>query len=110
MDYGGFKAVSSAAKDSASFCFFQVQGENGYIISRGPTNELGSLYLKTDDEELTVDYNLKPRLHSEIVQFGELLKNQDYKTTYENFEKSIEVLEILEKSWNQHDLGFKDIK
>lgn len=108
MDFGKFKAVSSAAKDSESFGYFQVQGEDGYIISRGPTNELKSLYVKTKDEEFEIDYNLKPRLHSEIVEFGQLFLNKDLKKTYENFERSIEVLEILEESWRQNDLGFKD--
>lgn len=110
MDYKDFKTVSSTAKDSESFSYFQVQGDKGYIISRGPTNELKSLYIKTADEEFEIDYNLNHRLHAEIVAFGEIFKNKDYKKTYEKFEKSIDVVEILEKSWEPQKLGFKDIQ
>ncbi len=110
MDYGDFKAVASAAKDSVSTCYFMVQGEYGFIRSVGPTNELPNLYIKTKDEEFKVDYNLKHRLYSEIETFGQLFKDKDFKRVYEKFEESIDVLSILEKSWRDNNFNFKDRK
>lgn len=108
MDYGSFKAVTSAAKDSASTSYFQVQGVNGYIRSTGPTNELPDVFVKTKDMEFTVDYNVKHRLVGEVETFGKLFEEKDFETVYHKFEQSLEVLSILEKSWNQANLGFKD--
>lgn len=110
MDYGDFKAIATAAKDSASTCFFQVQGEHGFIRSVGPTNELPDLYIKIKDEEIKIDHNVKHRLFSEVETFGQLFKDQDFDTVYDKFEKSLEVLTILEKSWRQNDFNFKDRK
>lgn len=110
MDYGEFKAVAMAAKDSESSCYFQVQGEDGYVISTGATNELKNLHIKTQDEEIDVDHNLEHRLHDEIVAFGNHFIDQDYDNVYSNFEKSIEVVEILEECWRQIDFNYKDVK
>lgn len=109
MDYGSFKASSSAAKDSASPSYFMVQGDKGYIRSSAPTNELLNIEIKTDTETLTFDHNEdKHRLYYEIVHFGDVFESGDKSRAYEEFEKSIEVLGILEKSWKQNNFDFKD--
>lgn len=108
MDYGKFKATASGAKDSASPSYFIVQGDEGYIASFGATNELKDLHIKTKDEEFKVDYNMKHRLYSEVEAFEKIFATGNYDEAYAKFEKSLEVLSILEKSWRSHNLGFTD--
>ena len=110
MDYGSFKANATAAKDSASQCYFQVQGEDGYIISLGATNELKNMRVKTKDEDFELDHNTEHRLYGEIVAFSTLFLNNNLEETYKKFEKSIEVVEILEESWKQIGYNYKDRK
>ena len=45
LDYGAFKAVSVAAKDSASPCRCLVQGTKGYILQESPANVCGKALL-----------------------------------------------------------------
>ena len=49
LDYGAFKAVSVAAKDSASPCQCVIQGEAGYILQEGPANVCGKVMLHLND-------------------------------------------------------------
>ena len=108
MDYGKYIATSMAAKDSASMCFFQVQGDEGYIVSKGPTNELPNLYIKTKDEEFELNHNTKHSRYSEIVEFGRLFRAKDLEKTYQKFDNSIDVIGILEEAINQTEIKFAD--
>ena len=108
MQYDGFIASATAAKDSEAQCIFSVQGDDGFIKTLSPTNELTKLHIKTKDEEFHIDYNLKHRLYHEIETFEAIFRAEDYKKTYEKFDSSIEVLSILEKSWKENNLNFSD--
>lgn len=49
LEYPDFKAVLSAAKDSASDSFMMIQGDAGEIVQPGPTNDSGEFTIRTRD-------------------------------------------------------------
>ena len=53
MEYDGFSAVCTGAKDSDSPCFVQIQGEKGYMRIDGKPNVASNLTVVLTDEENT---------------------------------------------------------
>lgn len=108
LNYGSFKAVCIAAKDCDGPSHITIQGEKGVIHSKGPSNELKNLQITLEDDVLHIDDNVNHRLSSEIEHFSILFKEHDFNTAYTQFERSIEVVEILEYCWKQVGFKFED--
>lgn len=108
LDYDSFKAVCIAAKDCDGPSHVTIQGDKGVIHSKGPSNVLKNLHISLEDEEFFVNDNTDHRLTAEIKVFSSLLKANDKETAYSHFEKSIEVVSILETCWKQVGFKFED--
>lgn len=102
MDYGGYKAVCSAAKDSDSHCFVMIQGENGYMRMDGKPNGADNLTIVIRGGECR-DYREEPqhRMTAEFTDFADIIKNRDYSKAkyYEN--ETLEVMRIIRSASEQ---------
>lgn len=103
LDYGEFKAISISAKDSASKCLLSIQGDNGYITSFDPPNDLKSFtYNINCEKEETFNFELhENRLVYEIESFRDIINEKDYNFMENVLKNSLEVVNILEKSFSK---------
>ncbi len=101
MDYGDFKAVCSASKDSASPSFATVQGEKGYLKINSTLNSCDELIVSARDYEgYFKPENNFGRMYYEIAEFIRIILEKD-KNAYEKLKKqTICVMEVLETAYN----------
>lgn len=99
MEYDGFQAVLTGAKDSSSPCGCVIQGDQGYIQTEGPASAAsaarinlggGSILIAEDKENGT--------LAGETRAFVKQYESQDYDSCYRMLEHSILVMELLEEA------------
>ena len=73
LEYDGFSAVCTGAKDSDGPCFVQIQGEKGYMRIEGKPNVAPNLTVVITDEENTETHRdaagamVRPVIRSEFV-------------------------------------------
>ena len=73
LEYDGFSAVCTGAKDSDSPCFVQIQGEKGYMRIEGKPNVAPNLTVVITDEENSETHRdaagamVRPVIRSEFV-------------------------------------------
>lgn len=115
MNYDGFTAVCTGAKDSDSPCFVQIQGEKGYMRIDGKPNvapNLTTVIVDENNDELVKDAagamvratksetfipeKVYHRMTTEFIDFAEIIDNKDY-TGAEWLEKeTLEVMRVIE--------------
>ena len=99
MDYGGFKAVCTAAKDSDAPCFVTVQGERGYMRMDGKPNAPGNLttVIRGMEEQAEV-YTEAPahRMAAEFRDFARIIDSRDYEQANYLEAETLEVMKILQ--------------
>lgn len=98
LEYENFLAQCTGAKDSDSPCFLSIQGDNGYIFSKNPPNELNSFDLSIRNEEIkTFSLNKFPhRMIHEFVDFGEIFERGDYSAIERGLEISLNVMKVVD--------------
>lgn len=103
LDYDKFKAVSISAKDSTAKCLLSIQGDNGYITSFDPPNDLKSFtYNINGQKEEYFNFEINEnRLVYEIESFRDIINEKDYNYMENALKSSLEVVNILEKSFLQ---------
>lgn len=71
LDYGGFQAVSVAAKDCAAPALNTIQGTKGYLLQTTPAGTCGAVTLHLNDgTEEVFDENPENRWESEFRAFA----------------------------------------
>lgn len=108
MDYNGFKCVLVAAKDCQSPVTINIQGDKGYIHSDVPSNIYHEFTFSTNQGTSKV-YKLngeKHRLFYEFDYFKQLVISKNYLKAKELNEKSLAVMEILDKARNEVGIEF----
>lgn len=108
LEYDNFKASCIASKDSNGENYISVQGEKGFIVSRSQTNEFSSFAFSKDKENFE-EYKLnieKERLFYELQHFASIYNNKDYEKCIEGMEKSLLVMDILDKGRKNVDINF----
>ena len=103
MDYGDFKAVCIAAKDSDSPCYISVQGEDGYMHVDAKSNDPSNLTLAIRgnyDELRCFESEACHRMTNEFRDFAEMIEKRDFeKASY--FEKeTLDVMNILNQTFS----------
>lgn len=98
LEYENFFAQCIGAKDSGSPCFLSIQGDNGYIYSTSPPNELNSFDLAVRGEEIkTFSLNKFPhRMIHEFVDFGEIFERGDYSAVERGLKTSLDVMTVVD--------------
>jgi predicted dehydrogenase len=80
MEYDGFKAVCTGAKDSESPCFVMVQGDRGYMCIEGKPNGLSGLRIKLNGEGSERIFHSERKCHrlsQEFIDFSSIIKEKD---------------------------------
>lgn len=107
LDYGDFKAVSIAAKDTEAPITSTIEGEDGSIIVNGPANVMDSwdLYHRKDLVKHVDDKIYPHRMYEEFLNFAEIIDNHDMKKVEKMLNHSDEVMQVLQKAVD--DAGLK---
>lgn len=104
LEYDGFIATCTAAKDSASRSFQIIQGEKGYLDVAGPVNSCPSYAIRTGSRQDQVNLQIQEnRLVYEIEAFAACLDRQDWSQAQAWLDESLLVMEVLEKA--RHEAG-----
>ena len=100
LEYENFLAQCTAAKDSGSTSFLNIQGDGGYILSRGTPNELNNFELAIRGEEVK-NFSLNKfnhRMIQEFVNFGEIFERGDYSAVERGLKVSLDVMTVAESA------------
>ena len=100
LEYDGFHAVCSGAKDSSSPCFSVLQGTKGFIRVNGPASSADQAELTVNGEtRVLVQDSLKGSLANEMRKFARQLKDGDRKTCLEMLDHSVMMMEVMEEAY-----------
>lgn len=96
LSYEDKQAVCTAAKDSTSPNYFEVQGNNGYVNIIGGINFGETIFSSIHKEESL--YTLKQeRLKNEIVYINELVNLNDLEMCYSILEQTKKVMKVCDR-------------
>lgn len=98
LEYENFLAQCTAAKDSGSPSFLNIQGDKGYVLAHGTPNELNSFELAIRGEEIK-NFALNKfnhRMINEFVEFGETFERGDYSAVEHGLKISYDVMKVAD--------------
>jgi len=103
LDYPGFAAVCSAAKDSSGPSFVIVQGEEGWLEIVGPPNNPVGIRGSIAGQEVLIDLSTaqgsgEHRMAAEFRAFEEIVKNNNYDECARLLKHSRLVMQILTRA------------
>ncbi len=97
MQYPGFIAECTAAKDSESPSSVVVQGENGTIIIPSAPNEMSKVVLlKNNASVVYQDNKYTSRLVHEFKDFEQIWEHKDYDAMNHYLDISLAVMQVVE--------------
>lgn len=103
MQYPGFIAECTAAKDSESPSSIVIQGENGTIMIPTAPNEIGRIvFLNNNGSAVLQENNYKNRLVHEFKDFERIWKSSDYDAMNHYLDTSLSVMDVLDKAKNSY--------
>lgn len=105
LEYENFLAQCVGAKDSVSPCFLTIQGDNGYIFSTSPPNELlwFDLAIRGREVENFSRNEFARRMIHEFVDFGEIFERGDYAAVERGLQVSLNVMKVVDAARNQSE-------
>ena len=100
LEYENFLAQCVGAKDSASPCFLNIQGDGGYILATGAPNELNSfeLAIRGQDVQKFSLNKFNHRMVHEFVDFAEIFEREDFAAVERGLETSLNVMTVAERA------------
>ncbi len=100
MDYGEFKAVCIASKDSQSESYAIIQGENGFIKIGSSLNNCENCIIDTSNcKEIFDGFQDHGRMYYEFSAFIRIIEKND-KTTYDVLKnETLLTMKVLEKAY-----------
>lgn len=92
MEYDGFTATCTAAKDSYSPCFDIIQGEEGYLMIHGSPDNLSEVEFSNKEGKQSI--SIKSDFHRMVDEFN------DFEEMYSqnNYERCLKFMEISSSS------------
>ena len=108
MDYGKFKAICTAAKDSASPGRCMVQGAKGYILMDSQPGECHKIVLvKNGEGPEKLDKKLLGEPFMDVYKrIIPMEKAGEYEECYEKMERVIEVMRVMETARKEAGIRF----
>lgn len=105
LEYENFLAQCVGAKDSVSPCFLSIQGDNGYILSTSPPNELlwFDLAIRGHEVENFSHNEFARRMIHEFVDFGEIFERGNYAAVERGLQVSLNVMKVVDAARNQSE-------
>ncbi len=115
MEYNGFSAVCTGAKDSDSPGFVSVQGETGYIKIEGKPNiadkvlthyyvpgervrDAAGSWVRASEEEIFKAPEVYHRMTEEFADFAKIIDEKDFDAAKPYMDETVTVMEILEEA------------
>ncbi len=100
LEYEGFVATCTAAKDCSGPYVFVISGTDGYITCKYPPNLIGEVTLHRNDKstETYDDGMAMERLIPEFTAFIDAVNRNDLKFCYEMLDKSLLVSKLQTKA------------
>lgn len=100
MDYGDFKAVAIAAKDSNATIASTIQGEAGTLTILGATNSLPEVHLTKHqaDSKQIGRLSQEHRMAAEFRAFAEIIKTHDKHRAKAALDHSRQVMAVLDEA------------
>ena len=114
MEYDGFSAVCTGAKDSDSPCFVSIQGEKGYMRIDGKPNvasNLTTVFVDEPQKELVRDAagamvrpticeefvpgEVHHRMTGEFRDFARIIDEKDYASADELMREAVSVMQVI---------------
>ncbi|CAM3700600.1 Gfo/Idh/MocA family protein [Erysipelothrix urinaevulpis] len=106
LDYDDFIVESVGAKDSFSYNFVQIQGENGTLHIPNGSNGLEKVIHMDKDGDTEYNIQDKPRLYYQMETFQTILNQKNYDIMVENLKHSLMVVELAEEARKTIGLNF----
>ena len=118
MEYDGFSAVCTGAKDSDSPCFVSIQGEKGFMKIDGKPNVAPNLTTVIIDEAggtvrdaagavvraTKTEQFLPPEVHhrmtQEFIDFATIIDKKDFAAAEKLYEETLGVMKIISDASN----------
>lgn len=98
LEYDGFHAICTGAKDSTSPSGAFIQGEDGYLRIQGPVSSASSVWLSDNGQErCLIEMTDSGRLTDEVRAFEEQYRTDDRAACYQALEHSLLIMRLLEK-------------
>lgn len=102
LDYGSFKAVLSAAKDSASKPFVILQGEKGTIEVHSMPSEVNSVTLTMHGQSTqSIGEDQNDRFKVQFGKIDRILEAKDTKRCFADMEKTYNVMALADELRSQ---------
>lgn len=99
LEYGNFKVVCIAAKDTFNNSYVTIQGDQGIIKVIGPTNEVPNYSIQTKDNFINENRNIHShRMFAEFKKFVEVINNKDFKFMNNQKEHTLNVMYIYDEA------------
>ena len=100
LDYGDFKVLSIAAKDSGAPVTSTIEGENETIVVNGPANVMDSFDIYHNSEKLQhIDKKVYPhRMFEEFKEFNRMIEKHDMSKCKKMLNHSDEVMQVLQRA------------
>lgn len=104
LEYEGFHAVCTAAKDSTSPGCFTIQGEKGTLRGEGSVSTLSKVLFqeRTSAETVLGQFESEVRLSYELEEFIRQYQEKDYDSCYRMLEHSVLTAKIAEELYSQN--------
>ena len=108
LDYGTFKSVCVACKDSKSKNSVQIQGEKGYILIESESSKCDNTTIHVGDEVINPSVPQNDiALFYELGEFKKIIEANDHKTCDKMLQYSHDVLEVMENARKAAGIVFK---
>ena len=97
MDYDGFAAQATGAKDTWGVNAFQISGEQGYIYIEGGSNGLAGVKVVTKDGEVCFNEQPDPdRWYYEVQTVTKLMLSDDHAAIEQALDVMADTVEVIE--------------
>jgi len=108
LDYGSFKAMCCAAKDSNSKPFCSIQGTKGYISMESmPSMMQNMTKVFNKQDPIRFGSYLESPMKNEFIKISDMMARGDYSTCYQYIENTIDVVTVMEKARIEAGILFK---
>ncbi|MDQ0363062.1 Gfo/Idh/MocA family protein [Breznakia pachnodae] len=107
LDYGTFKAVCCAAKDSASPAYVTMQGTKGYIEVRSMPAQVANVNVVLGDKQYGIDLDeIDDAMESEFRSLFEIIKEKDYARMETYLNDTLIAMKVLDDGRKSANLEF----
>lgn len=109
LDYGDFKCICVASKDTNAPVSNTIQGNEGFLQITSPLSLLldASVIYRDGTKEVIPTNSKMHRMYYEFTSFENIIDKQDYKKAEAMMEHSLIVAKILQSARNSANLTFQ---